>query len=47
MVMIAFMAKPCCERSEPKSAKGAASEGVGSGIPTKIGWKRASGRMVV
>ena len=43
------MAKPCCERSEPTSAEGAASEGaasegaasegVGSGFPTKIGCK--------
>ena len=41
------MAKPCCERSEPASAEDAVSEGVGSGIPTKIGCKRASGRMFV
>ena len=30
MVMIAFMAKPCCERSEPTSAEGAASRAWGA-----------------
>lgn len=45
--VVPFMAKPCCERSEPASAAGAASEGVGSEILTKIGCKRASGRVFV
>ena len=44
--MIAFMAKPCCERGEPTSAEGAVSEGVGSGIPTRIRGDRIAGQFL-
>ena len=40
------MAKPCCERSESASVTGAASEGVRSGIPTRIRGDRIAGQFL-
>ena len=41
-----FMAKPCRERSKPTSAEGAATEGVGSGIPARIRGDRIEGQFL-
>ena len=38
--------QPCCECSEPTSTEGAASEGVGSGIPTRIRGDRIAGQFL-
>lgn len=46
MVMIAFMAKPCCERSEPTSAEGAASRAWGAESPPRFRGARIAGQFL-